>query len=398
MRGLAPECRVLPEGTYTLTLKAQVALVEGDMNELREELYLAVKATQDVIDALWGLDKMPTVNQVHQMFYKMLRARGFRSHHAKQIYKYALALVKAAKKSGGKKPQLRKLSVRLDKYDAKVDLESQTVTMKLRTRVFKIRLMHRREYIRKFIGRKWYEVTVSIDENGRLWVSIPFRFEYRPYKPRDIIAVDTNLKQVTIYDGKRVRRVKTRFTEALNLKHLAEDVQKRHRYAWRRNRKWLEIIKALHRRSRNIVVDWCRKFAKYIVLKARKTRRAVVLENLEKLWFNASRKSPTLADKLSRFAYRRLQQAIITKAVEHNVPVILVDPRNTSTLCPKCGSKLSYIHRLAVCSKCGLVADRDTIGAINIYLRAVRTSSSPPGSGSTHPMTDETRPKGGCLR
>jgi len=123
------------------------------------------------------------------------------------------------------------------------------------------------------------------------------------------------LKKVVIYNGKKIRRMNTRFTEALYLKHLAEDIQKRHSYAWRRNKKWLETIRALHRRSRNIVVDWSGKFAKYIVLKAMRARSAIVLENLEKPWFNSSRKSKTLADKLSRFAYRKLQHAIITKAI-----------------------------------------------------------------------------------
>jgi len=76
-------------------------------------------------------------------------------------------------------------------------------------------------------------------------------------------------------------------------------------------------------------------------LKARKTRSAIALEDLEKLWLNSSQKSSSLADKLSRFAYRKLQLAIITKAIEYSVPVIFVDPRNTSSTCPRCRAKLS---------------------------------------------------------
>ena len=47
--------------------------------------------------------------------------------------------------------------------------------MKLRNKIFKIKLLHRRSYIERFKGRKWYEVIVSIDGQGRIWVSIPFR-------------------------------------------------------------------------------------------------------------------------------------------------------------------------------------------------------------------------------
>jgi len=160
----------------------------------------------------------------------------------------------------------------------------------------------------------------------------------------------------------------------------------------------MNIIRALHRRSRNIVVDWCRKFAKHIVLKARKTESTIALEDLEKLWLNASQKSSSLADKLSRFAYRKLQLAILTKAIEYNVPVIYVNPKGTSTICPRCGAKLSYNHRLAICPNCGFIADRDKVGAINIYLKALKHLAPRLGSWGTHPMTNEARVKGGLKR
>ncbi|RLE37016.1 hypothetical protein DRJ17_07445, partial [Candidatus Woesearchaeota archaeon] len=33
---------------------------------------------------------------------------------------------------------------------------------------------------------------------------------------------------------------------------------------------------------------------------------------------------------------------MLTKVIEYNVPVIFIDPRNTSSTCPRCGYKLSY--------------------------------------------------------
>ena len=83
----------------------------------------------------------------------------------------------------------------------------------------------------------------------------------------------------------------TRFMEALLLKIHAERIQKKYPRMWRYNERILNRIRGLHRRSRNIVVDWCRKFAKYVVLKTRRTRSAIVLEDLEKLRFNTSKKS-----------------------------------------------------------------------------------------------------------
>ncbi len=430
-----------------VTLKARGILIEGSINELREELYLTRREIQNIVDALWELDKIPNISQTHQMLYWNLRRKGFRPHQAKQIYKYARALILAvisqfrenfyretlewcfellpkkkqslrkrvyevaeeianivyeellrnrqARNANLRKPTLRKLMARLDKYDARIDLEEQVIVLKLRNRVFKIKLLHRKEYLEKFIGKKWYEVMVSVDRKGRIWISIPFRWKYKPYKPKGLVSLDINLKKIVVFNGRSIRRINTRFMDALSLKIRAERIQKKYPRMWRYSKRILGRIRKLHRRSRNIVADWSRKFAKYIVLKARRTRSAIVLEDLEKLWFNTFRKSSSLANKLSRFAYRKLQLAIITKAIEYNVLIIFVNPRNTSTTCPRCGAKLSYNYRLAMCRKCGFIADRDTIGAMNIHLRAHRRMYPSLGSrANAPPMNDEARGKG----
>ena len=148
--------------------------------------------------------------------------------------------------------------------------------------------MHRKNYVEKFLGRKWYEVMINIDKQGRIWIATPFRRFYKPYKPRNVISLDINLRKIAVYDRKNIRRIDTRFVEVYSLKVYAEKLQKKYHKMWRYSKRVLVRVRSLHRRSRNIVVDWCRKFAKYIVSKARRTRSAIVLEDLEKLWFNVS--------------------------------------------------------------------------------------------------------------
>ncbi len=108
---------------------------------------------------------------------------------------------------------------------------------------------------------------------------------------------------------------------------------------------------------------------------ALKLKAAVAVEDLGGLLHRVSQKSNTLASKLSRFAYRKLLEVIETKCVELNVPLIYVKPKDTSSICPKCNSELYYMHRLAYCMKCGFIADRDVIGAMNIYRHAFLTLS-----------------------
>jgi len=108
-----------------------------------------------------------------------------------------------------------------------------------------------------------------------------------------------------------------------------------------------------------------------------------VLEDLERLWHTRSQEDSKLAWLLSRFAYRKLIVAILTKAIEHNVPVVFVDPRNTSKVCPRCGSHVKFIRRLGYCCKCGLVADKDKIAVLNLTYRAIQALAPCQGHGAS---------------
>jgi putative transposase len=385
----------IPEGACHRALKAEAEVVEGDLNDLLWDLTLYRHAMQRVVDALWDLDRVPSRSQVHRMFYSILRSYGFRAHVARNIYEYALALVKATRESNGNKPTLRKLSARLDYYDARVELDKGVVRIILRDKWYTLRLKHRRGYIERFRNLRWKEVHVKY-VNSRLFVSIVFEFVYRSYEPRGIIALDINLRAITAYDGSRARRFKTRFVDALSKRRRAEELQKKYPKRWRYNEKILSRVRELHRKARNIVVDWCWKLAKQMALKALRHGYAVALENLEGLREKVNSRGDEVAWKFTMFAYRRLQHSIISKAIEYWVPVVVVDPRNTSSTCPRCGEKLVYIHRLAVCRRCGFKADRDSVGAMNIWFRALQAYAGVPGSPlSTPAMKGETRQSGG---
>ncbi|WP_338084907.1 zinc ribbon domain-containing protein [Desulfurococcus amylolyticus] len=98
----------------------------------------------------------------------------------------------------------------------------------------------------------------------------------------------------------------------------------------------------------------------------------MVLEGLNGLMENVNSKNNSVRWKLARLAYRGLVYSIASKAVEYNAPIVFVDPRNTSSTCSMCGSRLGYVSRVAICTKCGLKMDRDSVGVINIWLKAVQ--------------------------
>ena len=385
----------IPEEAHHRALKTEAEIVEGSINDLLWDLMLYRYAMQRVVNALWELDKVPSRSQAHRMFYQMLRSYGFRAHVARNIYEYALALVKAVKESDGGEPILRKLSARLDYQDARVELDKGVVRIIIRDRWYILRLKHRREHIERFRGLRWKEVHIKY-ENGKLFVSMVFEFCYKPYIPRDIIALDINLRTITAYNGSEVRRFRTKFIDALSRRRRAEELQKKYPKRWRYSKKILSKVKALHRKARNIVTDWCWKFSKQIALKALKHGYAIALEDLDGLRENINSKSNAVTWKFTMFTYRRLQQSVISKAIEYGAPIVIVDPRNTSSTCPRCGEKLTYIHRLAMCKRCGFKTDRDSLGAMNIWLRALQAYAGVPGSPLSAPaMKGEARRSGG---
>jgi len=171
------------------------------------------------------------------------------------------------------------------------------------------------------------------------------------------------------YDGKKVRREDTPFVKALSLRAKAEEIQSKYPKRWRYNKRISNKVRSLHKKAKNVVIDGSRKFAKKLVLFTLKKKYAIVLEDLTDLIEEMNNTGKRNRWKLSRLDYRILQNAIITKAIEYNVPIYFVDPRGTSKLCYRCGTELIYQGRLGICPKCGFIADRDKNASMNIHKR-----------------------------
>lgn len=97
--------------------------------------------------------------------------------------------------------------------------------------------------------------------------------------------------------------------------------------------------------------------------------------------------------RLHRWSFRRFQTVMEYKAKLVGINVIYEDAYKTSSLCPICGEELSPNgYRELKCRKCGLVADRDVIGAWNLLKRHVGSSVPPERLQMKAPMHDGGRP------
>ena len=113
-----------------------------------------------------------------------------------------------------------------------------------------------------------------------------------------------------------------------------------------------------------------------IVAKAKDTKQAIALEDLKGI-----RKSVTVRrtqrSRIHSWAFFQLRSFIEYKAILVGVPVVLVNPRGTSHICPVCnhnerGNRPNRDN--FKCVQCGFSGNADHIAAINIAARAVEVN------------------------
>jgi putative transposase len=79
-----------------------------------------------------------------------------------------------------------------------------------------------------------------------------------------------------------------------------------------------------------------------------------------------------LRHRIYQSALKGELNAIIDKAREYGVPVLMVDPRNTSKICPIHNASIEYGEdRIGICSKGGERWHREVVALINLYFKAL---------------------------
>jgi len=373
------------------------ALPEGSCDRLFEFLRLYRDALQMVVNRIWSTSDKLSKKKLHKLFYNNLVSMGFRAHHAKEIYAYAESLVESARSNGGRKPVLRRLSARIDKYDYRLDLDSTTLTLKLHSDYkVRLRLITSKERVEKFRGWENYELVVKY-EDGKFWVSIYFKKSVKSLKPKTIMAVDLNFDNATLaiftLDSRllRLKRFKTPHRKILTHRIWVERIQKRYSRSWRFIKSVKKAIDKHGKRIRNISWDYAHKVGDLVAELALKHHSVIVLEDLEKLRENG-KKGKRFNKRLGLWFYRRIQFCIEYEARERNLEVTKVNPRKTSSKCPKCGKKLTENnHRVLKCRKCNFIGDRDVIATINLYKKFISKYSrcGVPGVALNAPKPNE---------
>jgi len=283
-------------------------------------------------------------------------------------------------------PEVKKISIWLDDH-----LWKSNGLTSIRIATHKgwvtIEIEPRRQYWR-YVNREWKlasETKIKLDKRNRqLVIYLTFIKEVEEYKPRGYLPVDVNENNVTMLVDGIAYFFKTN-TEKLVLgyhyrrKRIQEKYDKLYGVKSRIKRK---ILRKLKEREKKQDVRW--KIANIIVRVAYEKHYAIVLEKLGKKPANnmiKRIKDKQLRHRIFQTSFKGIQKAIEEKAREYGVPVIYVNPRNTSKLCPihKTPIKYSNGSRVGRCSKGGELWHRDVIACWNLLFRALR------GDGSNAP-------------
>lgn len=216
-------------------------------------------------------------------------------------------------------------------------------------------------------------VTLTRSATGKWYACLSCETVAQPLEPTEqIVGVDVGLASfATLSNGEQIENPRFYRKDEADLKR----VQKRKDAAknaqnWDENRKQKLLLGKIHERIGNRRSDFAHKRSRELV----NTYQVMVFEDLAPLEMG-KRKGRGMRKSIMDVAWTQFISMTVAKAVDAGRTVVLVDPRNTSKMCSRCGElvtkKLS--DRTHTCPNCGLVMDRDTNAAINILQRGLQT-------------------------
>ena len=349
------------------------------LNTCLEEYFRAVK---------WYL----SFNSTSKTF---LHKNGYEK--AKQLFNLNTALIQTArdkaveilksfneKKKEGKakseRPKLNRVSIRFDKRCYSFAKTTNvltpywlTLSLNRRTRIsLPIKFGGRQQkFIEEALKGEWQFCTVEmVKRNGEWYAHFVLKKEVELIdEPETIIGVDVGEWNVAVavaiskhnsskpmkgqfWSGARVRYVRGKYA------HIRRNLQRKKR---------LDLVKRIGSKEGRIVNQILHTIAKEVVEYAKQFSKPIII--MERL--NGIREEMNSSAKLNRrlhaWSFRKLQQYIEYKANLEGIPVVYVNPKNTSKRCHRCGHVARKVEgREFKCLKCGLVYNRDLNSAINI--------------------------------
>ena len=200
--------------------------------------------------------------------------------------------------------------------------------------------------------------------------------EDAPVTPTDFLGVDLGINNIAtdsdgiIYSGSAIKAVRHRYRK------LRSKRQSKGTRAAKRK------LKDLSGRERRFATWTNHNISKQIIAEAKRTERGIAIEELKGISSRVTvgRKQRAI---LHSWAFSQLRLFLEYKAKLAGVPLVAVDPRNTSRTCAKCGhcAKENRYQAKFRCRSCGHEVHADLNAARNIRAGALVSSPNLTGFG-----------------
>jgi len=218
--------------------------------------------------------------------------------------------------------------------------------------------------LHRLIEGKIKTCTVRRMPTGKWFACFSVEIEDMPLPPwRDgsVVGLDVGLESfATLSNGEKIANPRFFREEEMELARVQRKLSKAPKGTPERKAA-LKVVERVHERIGNRRTDFANQVSRQLV-----NRFGVIA--FEDLDIKNMLKNHCLAKSISDVAWNMLVKATKSKAAYAGSKVVLVDPKQTSQLCSRCGLivKKDLSERTHNCPECGLSMDRDLNAAINI--------------------------------
>jgi len=216
-------------------------------------------------------------------------------------------------------------------------------------------------------GRRVKGQADLILKNGAFFLLLVIDLPEPPKQPpKDFLGIDLGIKNIAVdsagevHSGDQMNGLRARH------RRLRKKLQSKGTRSAKR------LLKKCRRKEARYARNENHRISKQIVAKAKALGYGIALEDLAGIREKTTVRKSQRAQHHS-WSFYQLLQFVSYKAALAGVEVVLVDPRNTSRECCKCGhtEKANRQSRdIFSCRACGYVAPADNVAAVNIGRRA----------------------------
>ncbi|MEM3415634.1 MAG: transposase [Thermoproteota archaeon] len=230
-----------------------------------------------------------------------------------------------------------------------------------------------------------------IYKDGEFYIAVVVELPEGSVEPtKGCIGIDVGIKNMAVdsfrnfYGGEGIIKKRLHYREKRG--ELQKKLTQRKKEG-KDTRSVRRALKRIRRKERNFMRTKSHEVAKGIVSFAKALSFAIAMENLKGIRERATAKGKQNQYLLHSWNFRLLQSLISYKAKLYGVPIVFVEPQNTSRTCPICGH-ISKNNRKTQekfkCEFCGFGEHADFVGAINIAFKGLQSTSLMPPDGQAH--------------